>query len=152
MDWSLCNPRDLPESSSALQLEDIRSSVLSLLYGPTLTFIHDYWKNHSFDYLDLCRQSYVTAFWYAVYVSQSFPSKEQTSFNFMAAVTIHRNFGAQENKICHHFHFPPIYLPWSDGTEFFECWVLSQLFHFPLSPSSRSSLVPLCFLKYNTDG
>ena len=24
-------------------------SVLSLLYGPTLTSIHDYWKNHSFD-------------------------------------------------------------------------------------------------------
>ena len=29
---------------------------------------------------------------------------------------------------------------------FFECWVLSQLFHSPLSPSSRSSLVPLHFL------
>ena len=25
------------------------SSVLSLFYSPTLTFIHDYWKNHSFD-------------------------------------------------------------------------------------------------------
>ena len=30
------------------------SSVLSLLYGPTLTSIHDYWKNHRFDYTDLC--------------------------------------------------------------------------------------------------
>ena len=29
--------------------------VLSFLYGPTLTSIHDYWKNHSFDYVDLCR-------------------------------------------------------------------------------------------------
>ena len=28
--------------------------VLSLLYDPTLTSIHDYWKNHSFDYTDLC--------------------------------------------------------------------------------------------------
>ena len=28
----------------------------------------------------------------------------------------------------------------------FECWVLSQLFHSPLLPSSRGSLVPLCFL------
>ena len=27
----------------------ISSSVLSLLYGPTLTSMHDYWKNHSFD-------------------------------------------------------------------------------------------------------
>ena len=24
-------------------------------FGPTLTFVHDYWKNHSFDYMDLCQ-------------------------------------------------------------------------------------------------
>ena len=40
----------------------IDSSVLSLLYGPTLTSIHDYWKNHRFDYTDLCQQSDVSAF------------------------------------------------------------------------------------------
>ena len=34
----------------------------------------------------------------------------------MAAVSIHSDFGAHKNKICHYFHFPPIYLPWSDGT------------------------------------
>ena len=34
---------------------------------------------------------------------------------------------------------------WGDQmswSSFFECWVLGQLFHCPLSPSSRSSLVP----------
>ena len=31
------------------RLESVKSSVLSLLYGPTLTSIHGYWKNHSFD-------------------------------------------------------------------------------------------------------
>ena len=31
-------------------------------YGPTLTSVHDYWKNHSFDYTDLCWQSDVSAF------------------------------------------------------------------------------------------
>ena len=31
-------------------------SVVSFLYGPTLTSIHDYWKNHSFDSTDLCWQ------------------------------------------------------------------------------------------------
>ena len=31
-------------------------------YGPTLTSIHDYWKNHSFDYVDLYWQSDVSAF------------------------------------------------------------------------------------------
>ena len=46
----------------------------------------------------------------------SFPSKEQASFNFMAAITVHSDFGAQENKVCHCFHFFPFYLPWSDGT------------------------------------
>ena len=34
-------------------------------------------------------------------------------------------------------------MPWS---LFFQCWVLSHLFHSRLSPSSRGSLVPLCFL------
>ena len=31
-------------------------------------------------------------------------SKDQVSFNFMAAVTIHSDSGAQENKVCHCFH------------------------------------------------
>ena len=31
-------------------------------FGPILTSIHDYWKNHSFDYMDLCLQSNVSAF------------------------------------------------------------------------------------------
>ena len=35
------------------------------------------------------------------------------SFNFMTAVTIHSDFGAHENKICHTFFFFPFYLPWS---------------------------------------
>ena len=34
--------------------------VLSLLYGPTLTSVYDYWKNHSFDYTDLCKPSHVS--------------------------------------------------------------------------------------------
>ena len=33
----------------------------------------------------------------------------------MAAITVCSDFGAQENKLCHCFHFFPIYLPWSDG-------------------------------------
>ena len=31
-------------------------------------------------------------------------------------VTVHSDFAAQKNKICHYFHIFPIYLPWSDGT------------------------------------
>ena len=45
-----------------------------------------------------------------VYVCHSFSSKEQASFNFVAAVTICSDFGAQEHKICHCFHFFPYLL------------------------------------------
>ena len=48
--------------SSTTVFEGIRSSVLQLLYSPALTTIHDYWKNHSFDYMDFCCQSNVSAF------------------------------------------------------------------------------------------
>ena len=46
----------------------------------------------------------------------SFSFKEQVFFNFMAAVAICSDFGAQENKVCHCFHCFPIYLPWSSET------------------------------------
>ena len=52
-----CSPRDSQESSPTPQFESISFSVLSILYGPTLTSTHVYWKNHSFDYMDLCWQS-----------------------------------------------------------------------------------------------
>ena len=58
--------RDSQESSPMSQLKSTNSSVFSLLYGPTLISICDYWKNHSFDYMDLCRQSNVSAFSYSV--------------------------------------------------------------------------------------
>ena len=54
--------KGLLKSSPAPQFEGINSLAFSLIYGPTLTFVHDYWKNHSFDYTDLCQQSDVSAF------------------------------------------------------------------------------------------
>ena len=45
----ICCPRDSQESSSAPLFKSISSLAFSLLYGPTLTPIHDYWKDHSFD-------------------------------------------------------------------------------------------------------
>ena len=68
----------------------------------------------------LNRQTFVgkmsSLFFNTLSTYHNFPSKEQVSFIFSAAVTVCSDFGAQENKICHYFHFPPIYLPWSDGT------------------------------------
>ena len=51
--WS-CSPRDSQESSPTLQLKSVNSWPLSFIYSPTLTSIHDYWKNHT-----LTRQTYV---------------------------------------------------------------------------------------------
>ena len=49
IDWSPCSARDSQESSPTPQFKSINSSELSFLYSPTLTSIHNYWKNHSFD-------------------------------------------------------------------------------------------------------
>ena len=53
-DWSQdglvgspCSPKDSQESSPTPRFKSINSSELSLLHSPTLTSIHDYWKNHS---------------------------------------------------------------------------------------------------------
>jgi len=49
IDWfNQGSARDSQESSTP-QFKSINSSVLSFLYSPTLTSIHDYRKNHSFD-------------------------------------------------------------------------------------------------------
>ena len=47
--WISCSPGDSQESSPPPQFKSINSSALSFLYSLTLTFIHDYWKNHSLD-------------------------------------------------------------------------------------------------------
>ena len=81
----------------------------------------------------------------------AFPLRSKHLFYFLAAVTIFSDFGAQENRICHCIPFFPCYWLWSDGTRwndvnFFECWILHQIFHSIFSPSSRGSLVPLHLL------
>ena len=60
--WISLSSKGLSESSPIPQFKSINSLVLSFLYSPTLTSIHDYWKNHSLDYMDLCWQSNVSAF------------------------------------------------------------------------------------------
>jgi len=48
---------------SITTFKSVNSPAFSLLYGPTLTSVHDYWKNHSIDYMDLHQQSDVSAFY-----------------------------------------------------------------------------------------
>ena len=67
MDWlDLLAVQGTQESSPTPQFKSIKSSALSLLHSPTLTSIHDHWKNQSLDYTNLCWQSNVSAFEYAI--------------------------------------------------------------------------------------
>ena len=50
MDWlDLLAVQGILESSPTLRFKSINSLALSFLYGPVLTSIHSYWRNHSFD-------------------------------------------------------------------------------------------------------
>ena len=51
--WISLQSPGLSRVFSTPQFKSINSSALSFLYSPTLTSIHDYWRNHSFDYMDL---------------------------------------------------------------------------------------------------
>ena len=50
------------KTSPKPQFKRINSLAFSFLYSPTLTSIHDYWKNHSLDWTDLCWQNNISAF------------------------------------------------------------------------------------------
>ena len=55
MDWfDLLAVQGTQESSPTPQFKSINSSALSFLHSPTLTSIHDHWKNHSLNQMDLC--------------------------------------------------------------------------------------------------
>ena len=77
--------------------------MLSFLYIPTVTFVHDNWKNHILDSMDIYWQSNVSAFYMLSRLVIAFLPRSK-HLNFTAAITICSEFGAQENKICHCFH------------------------------------------------
>ena len=65
MDWlDLLQSKDSQESSPTPQLKSINSLALSLLYSPTVTSIHDYWKHHRLiSFLKIKIQSHATLYW-----------------------------------------------------------------------------------------
>ena len=64
--WISLQSTGLSRVFSNSAVEKHQSSVLSLLYCPTLTSIHDCWKTHSFNLTDFCWQSNVSAFSHAL--------------------------------------------------------------------------------------
>ena len=60
--WISLHSKGVSRAFSNITVQKINSLALSFLYGPTLTSIHDYWKNHSFDYMNICQQNNVSTF------------------------------------------------------------------------------------------
>ena len=112
------------DSSPTWQFKNINFSVLSLLYGPTLTSTHDYWKNQSFDGMDLCWPSLLFNTLSRL-VMAFLPRSKQLLMSWLqspSAVILE-----PKKTVCHCSHCFPTYLPWSDGTDVMtlDFWILS---------------------------
>ena len=90
--------KGLLESSPTLQFKGISPLVLCLLYSPALTTVCDHWEGHSLDYTDFVRRG--------MSLLSDTLSRFAIAFDFVAAVTVRCNFGAQEEEIYHYFHVP----------------------------------------------
>ena len=118
--WFPYCPRDSLESSTASTIQKHQFFSAQPSFYPTLTSVYKYWKNH----LALTRWTFVGK----VMSTQSFFSKEQVPFNFMAVFTALSDFGDQKKKK-NLLLFPlfPICLPWSNGPDamILGFWMLS---------------------------
>ena len=150
MVWSLCSPRDSQESFPTSQFKSIKFSVLSLLYGPTLTFIHGYWKKQSIDYRNFsCKILSLLFNMLSRLVITFLPRSKLLLIPWPqspSAVIL------EPRKIVfhyYHFFFPSIcHEVLGREAMIFVFWVLSFKtdFHSPLSSLFRGSSVPLHFL------
>ena len=113
---SPCSPRDSQESSPTPQFKSINSSALSLLHSPTLTSIHDHWKNQA-----LTRRTFVGKVMSLLFnmlprlVITFLPRSKRLLISWLqlpSAVILE----PPKYKVWHCFHCFPIYFPWSDGT------------------------------------
>ena len=92
---------------SLLQHCYFKASILQhSAYGPTLTSVHDYWKK-TIAFTIRTFVDKVISLLFKMLSRFLISLKEQASFNFMPAVTIRSDMGAQENKVCHISTFSP---------------------------------------------
>ena len=102
---------------SLLQHHSSKASILwhSAFFTVQLSQLYMTTGPYCLDYTDLCWQSDVSTYQHTVQICHSFPAKKHSSSDLMAAFTIHSDFRAQEEEICHYFRFFPFYLPCSNG-------------------------------------
>ena len=120
------------------------SLVLRLLHGPALTSFTTTGKT-----IALTRQTFIDKVMSLLFNTLSrfviaFLLRNKW-LNFMAAVTVHSDFGAQENKICHCFNYLPIYLSRSDETRCHDLSFLNIEFQASFSISSFHPLQEALF-------
>ena len=148
---SPCSPRESKQFSPTPQFKSINSSVLSFLYSPTLTSYMTtgktialtkwtFFGNNVFVFNMLSRLviSFLPRSKHLLISRLQSPSAVILEPKKMKSVTV----SIVSSSICHEVMGPDAMIC------IFECWVLSQLFHSPLSLSSRDSLVPLHFLPW----
>ena len=114
------------------------SLVLCFLYGLALTSIHDYWKNHSFDYTYFVRKVMPLLFnTLSRLVIAFIPRSKCLLISWLQSPSA--MILEPKKIVCHCFHSFPIYLSWNDGTgchdlsflnvEFYASF-FTLLFHF----------------------
>ena len=87
----------------------------SPLYGPTFTSLHDCRKKIQLRlYRSLSAKQCLWLLILTKFVIVIIPQSKCHLISWLYLM-VHSDFGAQDNKICHCFHFFPFYLPWSDG-------------------------------------
>ena len=135
-------------SSTTVWKHQFFSSQLSIRFNSHIcTWLLE---NHSFDYMDCCWRSDVSAFQYpSRFVIALLPRSKHLLISWLQSPSTVILEPRKINSVTAST-FPLLlarkwwdWMPWS---LFFECWVVSQLFHSHLSPSLRSSLVSLHFV------
>ena len=96
--WSPCSPRDSQESSPSPQSESINSLALNLL-NVQLSHLHMTTGKSIALTIWTFVSKMMSLLFNMLSVHHSFSSKGHASFNLITAVTIHSDFGDQENKI-----------------------------------------------------
>ena len=91
----------MQESSPAPQFESISSLVLNLLYGSTLTSLYGYWKNHHFDYMDLCPADIVWTLTLNVLSHNTLVSHWKNSSHIFSPVSLNKRWlHPRDLKVC----------------------------------------------------
>jgi len=136
--WISLQSKGLSRVFSSTTVQKHQFFHVTVLYGPTLTSIHDSWKNHSFDYMDLCWHYFVSKLISLLFNTLSrfviafLPTSRHLLISWLQWFWSPRKYSLSLFPL-----FPDLFAMkswhWMLWSSFFECWVLSQLFYSPIN-------------------